>query len=68
MFACSFISIASVATLPAPDPRNPDMDLSPNESIVGPLTPEELLVAIHLLEFVKDPNAPQTTDAPGMSC
>ncbi|VDK37327.1 unnamed protein product [Taenia asiatica] len=51
---------ASVATQPAPDPRAPEVSskVIPKEPpVVGPVTPEELLVAIHLLEFVKDPNA-----------
>eukprot|EP00108_Taenia_solium_P005511 TsM_000679700 transcript=TsM_000679700 gene=TsM_000679700 len=51
---------ASVATQPAPDPRAPEVSskvISKEPPVVGPVTPEELLVAIHLLEFVKDPNS-----------
>ncbi|KAL5103713.1 Symplekin [Taenia crassiceps] len=51
---------ASVATQPAPDPcapEGPSKVISKEPPVVGPVTPEELLVAIHLLEFVKDPNA-----------
>lgn len=51
---------ASVATQPAPDPRAAEIAskvVSKEAAVVGPVTPEELLVAIHLLEFVKDPNA-----------
>lgn len=51
------IVVASVATQPAPDPRNPEGEKQ-EPCGVGPVTPEELLVAIHLLEFAKDPNAP----------
>lgn len=50
---------ASVATQPAPDPRAPEGSskvILKEPPVVGPVTPEELLVAIHLLEFVKDPN------------
>ncbi|VDM32213.1 unnamed protein product [Hydatigera taeniaeformis] len=50
---------ASVATQPAPDPRALESSsklISKEPPVVGPVTPEELLVAIHLLEFVKDPN------------
>ncbi|CAI2736868.1 unnamed protein product [Dicrocoelium dendriticum] len=35
-----------------------------DEAPLGPLAPEELLVAIHLLEFAKDPSAPPNESKP----
>ncbi|KAA3677209.1 symplekin [Paragonimus westermani] len=54
---------ASVATQYAPRVEKvPNVEVSlpnPNdEAPLGPLKPEELLVAVHLLEFAKDPFAP----------
>ncbi|VUZ55106.1 unnamed protein product [Hymenolepis diminuta] len=48
---------ASVATQPPPDPHNPNEGAEASSSAKGPLTPEDLLVAIHLLEFTKNPDA-----------
>ncbi|VDN22105.1 unnamed protein product [Dibothriocephalus latus] len=55
----------SVATIPAPNPRLGLENVAPTDTVLGPLTPEELLVAIHLLEFAKDPNAPPSSTASG---
>uniref|UniRef100_A0A0X3NLC9 Symplekin n=1 Tax=Schistocephalus solidus TaxID=70667 RepID=A0A0X3NLC9_SCHSO len=54
---------ASVATIPAPNPRLGLENVAPTDTVLGPLTPEELLVAIHLLEFAKDPGAPPSSTA-----
>uniref|UniRef100_A0A183SZ61 Symplekin_C domain-containing protein n=1 Tax=Schistocephalus solidus TaxID=70667 RepID=A0A183SZ61_SCHSO len=53
----------SVATIPAPNPRLGLENVAPTDTVLGPLTPEELLVAIHLLEFAKDPGAPPSSTA-----
>nr|CDS27489.1 symplekin [Hymenolepis microstoma] len=54
---------ASVATQPPPDPHNPN-ERPEAFSAKGPLTPEDLLVAIHLLEFAKDPDANPNDPSP----
>ncbi|RTG86577.1 symplekin [Schistosoma bovis] len=56
---------ASVATQYAPQikgVRNIPFNLNDQPSPLGPLKPEELLVAIHLLEFAKDPSAPPSSN------
>ncbi|CAH8434957.1 unnamed protein product [Schistosoma turkestanicum] len=56
---------ASVATQYAPQikgVKNVPSNLHDQPSPLGPLKPEELLVAIHLLEFAKDPSAPPSND------
>nr|CDS27488.1 protocadherin 11 [Hymenolepis microstoma] len=57
--AISRILKASFGTQPPPDPRNPGFGCqSPSENDNAELlAPADLLVAIHLLEFVKIPNA-----------
>lgn len=57
--------LASVATQYAPQikgVRNIPFNLNDQPSPLGPLKPEELLVAIHLLEFAKDPLAPPSSN------
>ncbi|VDN96867.1 unnamed protein product [Rodentolepis nana] len=59
---------ASVATQPPPDPHNPNDGSEASSSAKGPLTPEDLLVAIHLLEFAKDPDADPNDPSPTIYC
>ncbi|OON19725.1 hypothetical protein X801_04407, partial [Opisthorchis viverrini] len=55
-------SVSTQYAQPVAGVRNVEDSIpSPNtEAPLGPLKPEEILVAIHLLEFAKDPSAPAT--------
>ncbi|VDO04925.1 unnamed protein product [Rodentolepis nana] len=60
----SLINLASFGTQPPPDPDRVELSCqSPSENVkVEPMTPADLLVAIHLLEFIKIPKASGQTE------